>query len=124
MKSKLFLLIILSVFSSCIYDKQKKIISIKNESTINIQIIYTNDSVINDQDLFYRSKYSIKSGTTSEIKSLGIPDNKFYLFVFAEDSVDRFLKEGRIDGILKKSFLNRYTLSMDSLKNDTFIFKN
>lgn len=110
--------------SACVSDHQQKVITIKNNYEKNIVIIYSEDSIISDSDLFYNSKYSIKKKETVTIKSLGVPVDNFFLYVFNEDSVYDNIKEGNKIGIYNKSILAKYFLSKIKIANDTFNFSN
>jgi hypothetical protein len=103
-------------FISCIYDKQSKIIVIKNDSEINLAVIYGGEN-INDEQLFYGTKYSIKQKTSAEIFGpFGLDSTGGRVFYFFnEDSVYAKIKHGDIKGIVKNTLINKYRISPDSI---------
>ena len=113
-KIPIFLILFLT---SCVYDNLIKIITIKNNSKINICIIYGGDKISDDR-LFYGTKYSVKAMSSNEIFGRDDRDTNLQrtFYFFNEDTVYKRIKSGVISGIVEKSFIKKYTLNIDSLK--------
>ena len=118
-KIPIFLILFLT---SCVYDNLIKIITIKNNSKINICIIYGGDKISDDR-LFYGTKYSIKAMSSNEIFGRDDRDTNLQrtFYFFNEDTVYKRIKSGVISGIVEKSFIKKYTLNIDSLKSIKYI---
>ena len=118
-KIPIFLILFLT---SCVYDNLIKIITIKNNSKINICIIYGGDKISDDR-LFYGTKYSVKAMSSNEIFGRDDRDTNLQrtFYFFNEDTVYKRIKSGVISGIVEKSFIKKYTLNIDSLKSIKYI---
>jgi hypothetical protein len=112
----LILFMLLIFFVSCVYDKHSKIITVKNDSDIDLVVIW-GGKFIDDEQLFYRSKYSANKKSITEIigpdglDSLG--GRTFYFF--RKDSVYSKINRGEVSGIVKKTLLYEYRISHDSI---------
>lgn len=119
---KIFPLIFL--LSSCVMDKVHQLAVIKNESSKSITVIFNPTDSIDDETLFYGSKYTINADCCKGIYVLGYNYKKIHFFIFETDSVYNNINNEKIKGIIKKSLLQKITVSMDSLKkNDTITYK-
>ena len=113
---------IIALFNSCWMDSNPKIFNLKNESKRNIVAFVFPDSVYSDQTLYHLYGTQISPNATYEYH--GVVSKKFFLYVFDSDSVDKYIKAKKIDGIVQKSFLCKRKLFIDSInKSDTLIFK-
>jgi len=111
------------ILSSCMFDSNPKILNIANVSNTNISIIISNDSTITDTALFYGGKYDLNANKLDELN--GVTKNTFYIIFFNQDSVYAYIKNKKLQGIVKRTFLCTYKLSLNSLnKNDTLYYKS
>ena len=111
------------ILSSCVMDRIHKIAVIKNESGKNITVMFETFGSIDDTTLFYGSKFTVNADSTQELKTMGYFETMNF-FIFNDDSVYNNIKQKKIKDIVKKSFLKKISISMDSLKiNDTIIYK-
>lgn len=116
---KLFLLIFL--LNSCVIDRINRIAVIKNLSNQNIVVVFEPTDSLDDETLFYGSKYPVYIDSSTEIKALSYQYDKIYFFVLNYDSVYNSIKDKNIKGIVKRAFLKKITADTDSLKNNGMI---
>jgi hypothetical protein len=113
----------LLLFTSCVTDTVHPIAVVKNISKQDIIVTFQRGDSINDKSLFYGSKYFISVDSSKSIFVLGYPYNEIHFFIFQADSVNKNIAEGKVEGIIKKSLLQKLFFLSDSLKkNDTIIY--
>jgi hypothetical protein len=114
---KILFFVSLLSFTSCVVDKQTKIISIRNSCSLDVVILLSSDSTITDKRLYYGSSYFIKKDTTEDIWSLAKLVPPFFVFVFNQDVFLKNQRRHQVEGIVKESFLTRYYItSNDALQ--------
>lgn len=105
-------------------DSIHRIAVIKNKSDQNITVLFQSADSINDKTLFYGGKVTVFADSISTLYSMAYNFKKMNFFIFDNDSVYNNINHGNINGIVKKSFLEKITISADSLKkNDVIIYK-
>ena len=113
-------LIILFLFSSCVFDHFNKIVLIKNQSPNNIIAVY-GDIAPNDKRLFYGTKYNINANSVQEIIGPSYKGDSLFVWLYNADTVYSLIKMNQINGIVEKSFIKKHALSVDSLKLNRII---
>jgi len=120
-KTRIFLISSLCV--GCVIHKQTPIIVVRNNFSDTIGVmkseseIKVNDNFIYDTP-FYTSLYP------NEERRIAIPDrnlealpdsSKMYFYIFNLDSIRRYQKAKKIQGIFKNSFLKRHVLQLNEV---------
>jgi hypothetical protein len=114
--------LIIFLFLSCVMDYTKKLLNIVNKSNVNIVVRISTDSLLKDSILYFGDKTNIKSNEIGNLYDVPL-SNIFYVFFFDHDSVYADIKNKKLNGISKRTFLNKYKISADSLsQNDTLIY--
>jgi hypothetical protein len=118
------LIYFLLFLSSCGMDKINTTAIVKNESNKNIALMWGIDSV-NDKTLFYGRTYPIVRDSSQTLISMKRNYRLINFFIFNNDTVQKYIKDNKIEGIVANSFLKRITISFDSLKvHNTVIYKD
>ena len=120
---KFELLLIIILFNSCWMDSNPKILNIKNESERNIVALAIPYSKYKDNSLY--NFYGTKILPNLSYDYCGAVTKEFFLYIFDFDSLNFCVQAKQIVGIVKRSFLYKRKLSIDSVKtSDTLIFKS
>jgi hypothetical protein len=95
----------------------------KNISNKKIVVMFQQSDTIIDSRLFYGEKNIINPNSTKELKSVNSVFKKMSFFIFDYDSVAKSIQAQKLNGIVKKCLIGKFTISNDSLeKNRTLIF--
>lgn len=105
-------------------DKLHELAVIKNNSNKSITVVFTQNDSLDDNTLFYGSKYTIPADSTEGIYVLGYNYKNVNFFIFDTDSVFASINNQEVEGIIEKSFVKKIVIPIESLsKNDTVIIK-
>lgn len=128
MPSKIILLKIfcIIILSGCVIDRLDKHATIINESNRNIYIVLTlNNTTVDDERLYYGDGTPIPIDSTVDLFGGFVADTTtLNFFVYSRDTVYKYVKEKKIEGIERQSFLQKIRKTSGELKmNDTIILK-
>ncbi|HSC55398.1 MAG TPA: hypothetical protein VLC98_17320 [Phnomibacter sp.] len=116
-------IILFALLSSCVIDQLYKIAIVKNDASYDISVIYTTQSEISDEELFYMGTQSVPAKAEIVVNGNSTGEG-LYFFFFNEDSVYKYIKSGQKQGIVKQSFLKKvFHAYDDASKIDTIIYK-
>lgn len=112
------------LLSSCVYDRTYEIANFDNQSEIDLVVTYGSNQM-NDNSLFYGTKYSIKKRSSFKIMGQLFSDkNSNITFgLYNHDTVYNRIKLGLIKGIVESSFIKKIVIKSNGLKaNNKIIY--
>lgn len=125
-KEILFKSFCIILLSGCVIDRIHKQATIINESNRNIYVMITyNNTIVDDKKLYYGDGYPIPIDSTITIYGPFVADTTLLNFhIYSKDTVYKYVKEKKLEGIEYHSFLQKISMTSRQLKkNDTIVFK-
>ena len=126
MLGKLFLLFVAFILSSCIMDRNTGVVVINNDTNSSILLAKQPNQNITDSLVFLNDldKAELISG---EIRNICLPysnlqslpsNEKAYLYIFNIDSLEKYRKSKKVDGIMDLCLIDKYSIQLNKVKDE------